>query len=223
VKIVNRLASPPPKAIVAADISDSIFVAARNCVAFDNVVFVKTDLNIMPAVLRRPVDYVYSIGVLHHTPDAQASFASLARCVKDGGFLSAFIYGRGNRVLFRVNSFLRNRFFNGWPPRAVYVLCLLVAIPSQIFRIRFLGPWMLDFVTRFVFVSPDVHNMFDAYTAGWTSFHDKQEVECWYREAGMDCVVESRLNNTSLYCIGRVPPRDATESTRVASAHSSAS
>jgi SAM-dependent methyltransferase len=203
VRIVNRLSSPRPKVVMAVDLSDSIFVAARNCTAFDNVIFMKIDVNVLPKVLKRPVDYVYSIGVLHHTPDAHASFCSLARCLGGDGFLSAFIYGRGNRLLERVNRFLRNRFFRHWPHSLVYGLCVLVAIPGQVFRLKFVGPWMLDFVTRFVFVSPDVHNMFDAYTAGWTSFHDKEEVKRWYRENGMDCVVDSQLNNTSLYCIGR--------------------
>jgi SAM-dependent methyltransferase len=203
VRVVNSLASQPPKLIVAVDLSDSIFTAARNCSGFHNVVFVKADLNLLPAILQRPVDYVYSIGVLHHTPDAHASFCSLARCVEPGGFVSAFIYGKGNPVLFRVNNFLRNRVFRAWPRNLVYGLCVLVAIPGQLFRVKFFGPWLCDFVTRFVFVSADVHNMFDAYTAGWTSFHDKEAVQRWYLENGMDCVVESRLNNTSLYCIGR--------------------
>ena len=80
---------------------------------------------------------------------------------------------------------------------------MLVAIPCQLFKIKFFGPWMSDLVNRFVFVSSDVHNMFDAYTAGFTSFHGRGEVEQWYREAGFDCVVEEHLNRTSLYCIGR--------------------
>ena len=106
-------------------------------------------------------------------------------------------------VLYRVNCFLRNRFFQKWPHKLVYYLCVLIAIPCQIFRIRFFGPWMLDLIDRLVFVSPDVHNMFDAYTAGYTSFHEREEVQEWYRANGFDCVVESQLNHTALLCIGR--------------------
>jgi hypothetical protein len=62
---------------------------------------------------------------------------------------------------------------------------------------------MQDFISRFVFVSSDVHNMFDAYTAGYTSFHERKEVEQWYRNVGFDFVVEERVNRTSLFCIGR--------------------
>ena len=202
INVVNRLSSRRPKLVIGIELSDNVDLAARNCEAYDNVVLFKMDLNLLPRVLQEPVDYVYSIGVLHHTPSAGEAFAKLATCVKEGGFLSVFLYGRGNRLLYRVNSFLRNRFFQKWPRRLVYYLCVAVAVPCQAFKVPFLGPWALDFVTRFVFVSPDVHNMFDAYTAGFTSFHDKSEVEEWYKQAGFDCVVEERLNRTSLFCIG---------------------
>jgi SAM-dependent methyltransferase len=203
IHIVNRIASPPPRLVIAVDISESIFVAARNCAQLKNVVFVKIDLNLLPAVLRQPVDYVYSIGVLHHTPDAHRSFSSLAKCVGPNGFFSVFLYGRGNPLLFRINNFLRNRLFHGWPRRAIYGLCVVTAIPAQVFRIKLIGSWLSDLVNRVVFVSADVHNMFDAYTAGWTSFHDKQTVAQWYAENGMESVIDSQLNHTSLYCIGR--------------------
>ena len=203
INIVNNISPSPPKLIIGVDLSDSIFVAARNCAKFTNVLFIKMNLKLLGKTLKTPVDYIYSIGVLHHTPDAKESFDGLAKCVKKHGFLSLFLYGKGNSILVKVNSFLRNRFFQKWPHKLVYYLCVLIAIPCQIFRIKFFGPWMLDLINRFIFVSPDAHNMFDAYTAGYTSFHEKSEVEEWYRVNGFDCVVESHLNHTSLFCIGR--------------------
>jgi SAM-dependent methyltransferase len=203
INVLNNISSPPPRLVIGIDLSDSIFVAAKNCATFKNVLFVKANLNLLPKILKNPVDYIYSIGVLHHTPSAKESFDNLARCVRPGGFISLYLYGKGNRLLYRVNSFLRNRFFQRWPHRLVYALCVLIAIPSQIFRIRFFGPWTLDFVNRVIFVSPDVHNMFDAYTAGYTSFHEKEEVEQWYEGNGFDYVIEAQSNRTALYCIGR--------------------
>lgn len=207
INILNRISDPAPRLIIGIELSDNVYLAAKNCSDYDNVVMLKMDLNLLPRVLKEPVDYVYSIGVLHHTPDARKSFLNLAGCVKQGGFFSTFLYGKGNPILYRVNSYLRNRLFRRWPHRLVYHLCVLAAIPCQLFRIKFFGPWMADLVTRFVFVSSNVHNMFDAYTAGFTSFHDRREVEQWYREAGFDHVVEEHLNRTSLYCIGRAGER----------------
>jgi len=203
IKVVNTISTPRPRLVIGVELSDSIIVASRNCAVYDNVVFIRMDLNALPAVIKDPVDYVYSIGVLHHTPNAEQGFYNLARCVRDGGFLSLFLYGKGNPVLYRVNCFLRNRFFRSWRHKFVFWLCVLTAIPGQLFRVKWIGPWVGDFVNRFVFVSSDVHNMFDAYTAGYTSFHERGEVERWYRSVGFDVAVEERINRTSLHCIGR--------------------
>jgi SAM-dependent methyltransferase len=217
IKILNSIATPRPRLIIGVDLSDSVMLAARNCAVFDNVIFLRIDLNLLPEVLKAPVDYIYSIGVLHHTPDAAHAFRSLAECVSDGGFLSMYLYGKGNPVLEAVNVFLRNRVFQSWPPKLVYLFCVLLAIPGQLFRIKFFGPWLSDLVNRFVFVSQDVHNMFDAYTAGYTSFHDRKQIEAWYRGVGFDYVVEERSNRTSLHCIGhRVPARVAPVQMRTA-------
>jgi SAM-dependent methyltransferase len=203
INIVNSTCSSRPRLIIGIELSDNAFLAAENCSAFDNVVILKMDLNILPSILRQPVDYIYSIGVLHHTPDAERGFHMLAQCVKTGGFLSVYLYGKGNWVLWRVNSFLRNRLMRHWPPRLVYWLCILVAIPCQVFKIKLVGWYIKDLVTRVIFVSDNVHNMFDAYTAGWTSWHERQQVIGWYRQEGYDCVVDSLGNHTELYCIGR--------------------
>lgn len=203
INIVNKISSSPPRLIIGVDVSDAVFVAAKNCSIFDNVLLIKSDLNLLPKILKQPVDYIYSIGVLHHTPDAERAFGNLARCIKVRGFLSTALYGKGNPILYRTNFFLRNRVFHKLPHWLTYYLCLLMVVPCQIFRVKFFGPWMLDLVNRFVFVSPDAHNMYDAYTAGWTSFHERAEVEQWYQNSGFECVVEPVLNHTCLYSIGR--------------------
>ena len=41
VNVINNISSPPPRLIIGIDLSDSIFVAAKNCSIFDNVLFVK--------------------------------------------------------------------------------------------------------------------------------------------------------------------------------------
>lgn len=203
INVVNTMCSIRPRLVIGIELSNNALLASRNCSEFDNVVILKMNLNDLSKVLRDPVDYIYSIGVLHHTPDAAESFCNLAQCTSVNGFLSVFLYGKGNPILYKVNSYLRNKVFSKWPNKLVYWLCSVVAVPCQVFRVKLIGSWLSDLVNRFVFVSSNVHNMFDAYTAGWTSFHDKAEVEQWYRRQDYDCVVVSQNNHTSLYCIGR--------------------
>jgi len=203
INVVNNMCSTRPRLLIGIELSDNSFLALRNCSEFGNVVIFKMDLNDLPKVLRESVDYIYSIGVLHHTPDAAGAFRNLAKSVRPNGFFSLFLYGKGNPILYRVNSFLRNKMFSKWPHKVVYGICAMIALPCQIFRAKVVGHWLRELTNRFIYVDSNLHNMFDAYTAGWTSFHDKDEVVQWYRENHFDCVVSSQNNHTSLFCIGR--------------------
>jgi len=40
-------------------------------------------------------DFVYSIGVIHHSPSAEGCVAELARVLKRGGYLHLHVFGRG--------------------------------------------------------------------------------------------------------------------------------
>jgi len=70
-------------------------------------------------------DVVYSIGVLHHTPDAKGAFERIQPMVKPGGFFSIFMHGQGNRVLYATNRWLR-----AWTAKASYTttwrFCLML-------------------------------------------------------------------------------------------------
>ena len=79
-----------------------------------DVAVVQADLFKLPF---RPgtFDIVYSIGVLHHTPDAKGAFERIQPLVKPGGFFSIFMHGQGNRALYATNRWLR-----AWTAKASY-------------------------------------------------------------------------------------------------------
>lgn len=55
-------------------------------------------------------DIVYSLGVLHHTPQASQAFHNLARLVKKNGMLSVWVYGRAGKYRdFITNPFRPDR------------------------------------------------------------------------------------------------------------------
>ena len=41
-------------------------------------------------------DYIYSIGVLHHTPDCEQAFKGLPRLLKPGGRIAIWLYSAYN-------------------------------------------------------------------------------------------------------------------------------
>jgi SAM-dependent methyltransferase len=194
--------------VVGVDISAAVEIAAKNVADRPDVDIVQADL-FHPPFRRDVFDIVYSIGVLHHTPDALGAFRALQPLVKPGGFFSIFMHGQGNRVLYGVNRALRR-----WTAHASYNttwrFCqVLTAAGKVLERIKFVGPMLYLMGRQIIFFSPDQHNNFDHYSAGFTSFHRKEEIRGWY--AGWDDVAVryAGVANESIYARGARPTAPA--------------
>ena len=51
-------------------------------------------------------------------------------------------------------------------------------------KIPFVGPMLYLMGRQILFFSPDQHNNFDHFSAGFTSFHRKEEIRGWYDGLG---------------------------------------
>jgi SAM-dependent methyltransferase len=199
-----KLANDWGARVVAVDISSAVETAQHNVGIRDEVAVVQADLFRLPF---RPGTFgvVYSVGVLHHTPDAKAAFERIQPLVKPGGFFSIFIHGQGNRVLYATNRWLR-----AWTAKLSYTttwrFCLvLTAIGKVLEKIPFVGPVVYLVGRQVIFFSPDQHNNFDHFSAGFTSFHRKEEIRGWY--AGWDDVAVryAGVASESIYARGARP------------------
>jgi SAM-dependent methyltransferase len=190
--------------VVAVDISAAADSASRNVADRPDVDVIQADLFKLPF---RPgtFDAMYSVGVLHHTPDARGAFKAMQPLVKPGGFFSIFVHGQGNRVLYGVNRGLR-----AWTAKAPYGTTwrfsqLLTGAGKALEKIPFIGPMLYLMGRQVLFFSPDQHNNFDHYSAGFTSFHRKEEIRRWY-EGWDDVVVRyAGVANESIYARGTRP------------------
>jgi SAM-dependent methyltransferase len=111
--------------VYAVDIHESLDVV-KDAVASDEVRVYQADL------LRLPFcdgyfDYVWSSGVIHHTPDPAQAFAALARKVTTGGRLFVSVYG-ATRHHYRLMRHLLP-FAPRLPTRVTYLLAGLLALP----------------------------------------------------------------------------------------------
>jgi hypothetical protein len=72
-------------------------------------------------------------------------------------------------------------------------------------KVPFVGPMLYLMGRQILFFSPDQHNNFDHYSAGFTSFHRKEEIRGWY--AGWDDVAVryQGVANESIYARGSRP------------------
>jgi SAM-dependent methyltransferase len=190
--------------VVAVDISSAVDVAAKNLAGRANVDVVQADLFKLP-FRDGAFDMAYSVGVLHHTPDACGAFASVSKTVRPGGSFSIFVHARGNGVLHRSNLFLR-----GFTAKASYKTTwrfsrALSALGQLLDRIPYAGPMGGIMLRQIFYFSSDQHNNFDHYSAGFTSFHTRDEVEAWYRGWDEVMVRFSGVACESLYARGTKP------------------
>jgi SAM-dependent methyltransferase len=199
-----KLANDWGARVIAVDISAAVEIASANLADRADVDVVQADLFKLPF---RPntFDIVYSVGVLHHTPDAHGAFRTMQPLVKPGGFFSIFMHAQGNRVLYATNRALR-----AWTSRASYKTTwrfsmALTAIGKLLEKIPFVGPMLYLVGRQIIFFSPDQHNNFDHYSAGFTSFHRKEEIRAWY--AGWDDVAVryAGVASESIYARGSKP------------------
>lgn len=58
----------------------------------ENCSFARVNIQKLP--LTAGFDYVFSLGVLHHTPDTRSSFFSLAKLLKPGSYITIYVYGK---------------------------------------------------------------------------------------------------------------------------------
>ncbi len=85
--------------MIGLDLSEAIEAARENTSAFEHVHLVQGDI-FHPPVRPESLDFVYSIGVLHHLPDPKAGFLSLTRLLKPGApmFIWVYLRGRGRQI-----------------------------------------------------------------------------------------------------------------------------
>ena len=175
--------------VVCVDMSRAIDVARQNLGHFPTAHFVQADIFELP--LKPEFDVVYSLGVLHHTPDPPRAFAAIARLVKPGGCISVRLYASYNKAYVATTEFYR-RFTKRLRPSTLAKLCHLAIPLYYVGKIPALGP----FITRIllpVSVNPPTHqwrvcNTFDLYSPEYTFFYTHADVDRWLHDAGFERV-----------------------------------
>jgi 2-polyprenyl-3-methyl-5-hydroxy-6-metoxy-1,4-benzoquinol methylase len=172
--------------VVCVDMTRAIDVARRNLEHFEHAHFVQADIFALP--LRAEFDVVFSLGVLHHTPDARRAFERIVEPLKPGGVISVRLYAAYNKAYIKTTEFYR-RFTKRMRPSMLFKLSHIAIPMYYVNKVPALGP----FITRIllpVSVNPPTHawrvcNTFDLYSPQYQSFHTHAEVNRWFLEAGL--------------------------------------
>jgi SAM-dependent methyltransferase len=102
-RIVNMLLKAGVNHIIAVEPSDAFEVLCRNIIDAEKVSCLKINGDQLPAY--GDLDYVFSIGVLHHIPDPAPVVEAAFNALRPGGHFLIWLYGKEGNCLYL--AFLR--------------------------------------------------------------------------------------------------------------------
>jgi ubiquinone/menaquinone biosynthesis C-methylase UbiE/uncharacterized protein YbaR (Trm112 family) len=136
-------------------------------------------------------DVIYSIGVLHHTPDTRRAFQMLPRLLRPGGKLVIWVYAAHDTMMITSSSYWR-RITTHLPKRFLYAASHVAVPLYYLYRIPALGRYLQACVLPISMHSRArwrVLDTFDWYSPRYQFKHTYPEVVRWFREAGL-CDIE---------------------------------
>jgi len=177
--------------VVGIDLSLAEEAASENLKDRD-AVFFQADVFHLPFA-PGSFDYIYSIGVLHHTPDCEQAFKALPGLLKPGGRIAIWLYSGYNKW-YRMSDVYR-RVTRKMSPKTVYRLAH-IAVPMygvhQFLRAIPLVGRPISGAMKYVLpmsFNPDprwrVLDTLDWYSPWYQSKHTYEEVFRWFEECGL--------------------------------------
>lgn len=169
--------------VVGIDLTTAVDAAAANIGRRERVHLLQADIFAMP-FRAGTFDLAYSIGVLHHTPDARAAFERVAAMVRPGGGLAVYLYARYGPG-YRFADGIR-RITTRLPERVMLSLSAAAVPLYYVYRLPALGK-LLSFVCP-ISQHPNWRwrwlDTFDWYTPRYQWKLLYPEVFRWFRESG---------------------------------------
>ena len=170
--------------VIGIDLSQAVEAAYANLSNRDNVRILQADLFHLP-FRQGTFDIVYSVGVLHHTPDCEKAFRQLVPFVRPGGRVCLWVYGQmGPWERF---SRLYRKVTVRMPFRLLHALCHLAIPWYHVCRLPLIGPllWTIFPISRHPNAEWRVLDTFDWYSPRYQSLHTFPEVYRWFRAEGL--------------------------------------
>jgi SAM-dependent methyltransferase len=195
--------------VVGIDLSAAAEVAARNLASRDFVAF-QADVFHLPFELES-FDCIYSLGVLHHTPDCEAAVKVLPQFLKPGGAMAIWLYSGYNKW-FRFTDIYRNYTHRMSAPALHRLLSVAVPFFYHLNRglrvIPIVGKPVAGLVHHVFPVNrqqdPEARllDTFDWYSPRYQSKHTYEQVFRWFESSGLE---DLHVAETPISVRGRKP------------------
>jgi SAM-dependent methyltransferase len=177
--------------VVGIDLSRAVEAAASN-LAGRGAVVLQADAFRLPFA-PESFDYIYSLGVLHHTPDCERAVKGLAQFLKPEGTLAVWLYSAYNRW-YRMSDVYR-KLTRRMSPRLLHRLCYgtipLYGLHKVLRKIPLAGRPLSGAIRYLIPMSFNadpqwrVLDTFDWYSPWYQSKHTYEEVFRWFESCGL--------------------------------------
>jgi SAM-dependent methyltransferase len=188
--------------VIAMDYSAAVDACWNNLHDWPRFHAVQADIRHLP-FRNNSFDYVYSFGVLQHTPEPRSAFAALPQCLKSGGLIAVDIYRLTWKCLVMPKYWLRPvtkrlpakflfRLVSGCVPILLPVSRLVARLPKVGGRLRYLIP-----VANYEGILPlsreqlfewALLDTFDMLSPAYDKPQTSRTIQRWFEEAGLQDV-----------------------------------
>jgi len=199
--------------VIGIDLSAAAEVAAKNLADRSFVAF-QADVFALPFA-PESFDIIYSVGVLHHTPDCEAAVLTLGKYLKPGGILAVWLYSGYNKW-YRFSDFWR-RYTHRMKPQTLHAILKIVVpvsyhLQQGLKRVPVVGRPAAGLVHHVFPVNRQkdrearLLDTFDWYSPKYQSKHTYEQVFRWYETMGME---DMRIGEFPIAVRGKKPIRAA--------------
>jgi len=181
------------KHIFGIDLSRAVDAAYDNVGELENVTIIQADLFKLP-FKDEQFDVLYSLGVLHHTPNTQEAFSAVSKKVKKGGVMSVWLYGaywlRKSANQDRIRKWITSKLSS----TQLYRFSIFASYLYYLYKIPFLGTALRETIPIAMDKDKDVRalNTHDLYSPEYINRHYIDELYVWYRNEDFENMEPSR-------------------------------
>lgn len=208
-RIVNMLLSAGVKKVVALEPSDAFYVLKENTAFYsDKIEYI--NLPGEKLSVDSELDYVFSIGVLHHIPQPESTMQAMFDSLKPGGRTLIWLYGKeGNELYLAIFKPVRSitKHLPHFLLSAIchflnvilfgYInLCKVIRLPMTSYMLNVVGKF--DWKTRYLAI-------YDQLNPAEARYYTREQAQLLLETAGFQDIELFHRHSYSWTVIGRKP------------------